>query len=583
MIKTLIQKIKDGTALQVLQEMRWIGSYSRRYLWAIGWYILLGILGTVIALTVSVLSKNIIDMVTGFQAGQVLQTAAAYVALQMTTIVLNAATTRISVRVQLRISQELRADIFRKILCAQWEPLSSYHSGDLLTRCSRDTDTVSSSIISWAPSLVINSLQLVGTFLVLFWFDSTLALLALASAPVTLFLSIFLAKRLRKHSRRLRQIGSETTAFHAEAFRNIQFIKAFHAIDIYCGKLTHIQKKHKNVAMEHNRFSVLTSSFLSFVGMVVGGVCFLWSVYRLWGNHITFGEMTLFLQLSSSLSGAFSALVSLVPAAITASTAAGRIMEITQLPSEEIQNQEQVDQLLQTGVGVGIRAENVSFSYKSGKVVFQNVDFRAGQGEIVALVGPSGGGKTTLLRLLLGMMPAQTGSIQLFGEDPELTLCASPSTRALFSYVPQDNTLFSGTIAENLRITNPDATEDMLIDALKMACAYNFVSALPDGLDSKVGESGDGLSKGQIQRICIARALLSDAPILLLDEATSALDTKTEHTLLENIQNFRNGRTCIVTTHRPSVLSICQQAYLIQDQTVSPVGQEEAAQIMENF
>lgn len=571
MIKGLIQKIKDGTALQILQELRWIGGYSRRYLWAIGWYILLGGLGTIITLAASVISKDIIDIVTGYQTGYLVQAAVIYVSLQLTTIGLKAIASRISAKVQIRVSQELRLEIFKKIMHAQWEPLSEFHSGDLLTRSSRDTDTVAGSIISWVPSLTVNSLQFVGVFLILFWFDRTLALLALASAPITLVLSGFLVKRIRKHSKQMRQIGSEITSFHTESFRNIQFIKAFHAIDAYCGKLTGIQQKQKDATLEHNRFSVLTSSFLSFVGMVVGGVCFLWSIYRLWGNHITFGEMTLFLQLSGSLSGAFGALVSLVPAAITAATAAGRIMEITRLPAEEIHNKEQVDHLLQTGDGIGIRVENMSFSYRSGKEVFRNVCFQTNPGEIVALVGPSGGGKTTLLRLLLGMMPPQEGNIYLYGEEKEITLCATPSTRTLFSYVPQDNTLFSGTIAENLRITNPDATDDMLFDALKMACAYDFVTALPNGLYSRVGESGDGLSKGQIQRLAVARALLSDAPILLLDEATSALDVETERILLENITKFRKGRTCIVTTHRSSVLTICERAYLIENQAVAPL------------
>ena len=583
MIKKLIQKIKDGTALQILQELRWIGSYSRRYIWAITWYILLGVLGTVITLAASVVSKDIIDIVTGYKTGYAVQATVIYIVMQLTSIGLNAAVSRISIRVQIHVSQELRADIFRKILSAQWEPLSEYHSGDLLSRSSRDTDTVAGSIISWVPSLTVNSLQFIGTFLVLFHFDRTLALLALASAPITLFLSFFLVKRIRKHSKEMRQIASENTAFHAETFRNIQFIKAFHAVDIYCDKLKNIQQKYKETSLEHNRFSVLTSSFLSLVGMVVGGVCFLWSAYRLWGNHITFGEMTLFLQLSGSLSGAFGALVSLVPTAISASTAAGRIMEITQLPAEQIDSKEQIDQLLQNGNGIGIRIEDLHFSYHSGKEVFQNVNFEAKSGEIVALVGPSGGGKTTLLRLLLGMLSIKTGNIQLSNEETEITLCASPSTRRLFAYVPQDNTLFSGTIAENLRITNPEATDDMLTDALKTACAFDFVSALPDGLDSQVGESGNGLSKGQIQRISIARALLSDAPILLLDEATSALDIKTARTLLENIQNSRKGRTCILTTHKPSVLSICNSTYLIQDKTVTQMDKTQIEEIMKSF
>lgn len=583
MIKRLIRKIKDGTALHILQELQWIGRYARRYLWAIGWYILLGILGTLLTLAAGIISKDIIDIVTGYQKGFAVRMAAIYVAMQLTTIGLQAATSRISAKVQLKVSQELRAEIFRKIMYAQWEPLSEYHSGDLLTRSSRDTDMVASSVISWWPSLIVNSLQFVGTFFVLFWFDKTLAVLALASAPLTLLFSGFLVKQIRKYSKKMRQIGSETTAFHSEAFRNIRFIKAFHATDTYCGKLAIIQRKQKEIVLEHNKFSVMTSSLLSLVGMVVGGVCFLWGAYRLWGGHITFGEMTLFLQLSGSLSGAFGALVSLVPAAVTAATAAGRIMEIIEIPAEKMDNLDQAEHLLKTGNGVNIQVENVSFSYHSGKEVFKNTQFQVGAGQVVAVMGPSGEGKTTLLWLLLGMMPVQNGKIQIHGGEPMCELEASASTRKLFAYVPQDNTLFSGTIAENLRIINPEATDDMLIDALKLACAYDFVSELPNGLESRVGESGDGLSKGQIQRISIARALLSDAPVLLLDEATSALDVETEHALLENIKQFRKGRTCIVTTHRPSVLSICEQAYMIQNQTIAQVEEEQMRDLMESI
>ena len=466
-MKRLIQKIKDGTALQVWQELRWINAYSRRYWWAIAWYILLGILGTGLTLGASVVSKDIIDIVTGYQTGYAVQAAVIYVVMQLTTIGLKAITDRISAKVQLRVSQELRAEVFHKIMRAQWEPLSAYHSGDLLTRSSRETDTVAGSVMSWIPSLVVNSLQFVATFLILFWFDKTLALLALASAPITLGVSWILAKQIRKHSKQVRKIGSETTAFHTEAFRNIRFIKAFHAVDTYREKLDRLQKKQKEATLEYNHFSVITSSFMSLLGVVVGGVCFLWSAYRLWGNHITFGQMTLFLQLSGSLSGAFGALVALVPAAISAATAAGRIMEITQLPAEEITDQAQVDHILQTGSGVEIKAENVSFTYRFGKEVLQNVEIRAEAGEILAVVGPSGGGKTTLLRMLLGMMKPQEGSIQLVGGDPAITLTASPSTRRLFAYVPQDNTLFSGTIAENLRILNPEATDEMLEEALR--------------------------------------------------------------------------------------------------------------------
>ena len=583
MIKRLIEKIKDKTAFQIIEELRWIGAYSRRYIWAICWYIFLGIVSTLIGLAAGIVSKDIIDIVTGQRTGHVVQAAIIYVVMNITTIVLGGLSSRISAKVQLRVSQDLRADIFKRIMQAEWEPLSEYHSGDLLTRSARDTDTIAGNVIGWIPSLVVNFLKFTGTFLVLFWFDSTLALLALASAPITLFLSSFLIRRIRKHSKEMRNIASETSVFHTEAFRNIRFIKAYHAIDTYSDKLKDLQEKQKEATLEYNKFSIFTSTFLSFVGMVVGGVCFLWSAYRLWGNHITFGEMMLFLQLSGSLAGAFGALVSLIPNAVTAATAAGRIMEITQLPTEKQINQTEVQSILQSGCGVRVQAENMSFSYKDGKEVFKNCAFRADAGECVAFIGPSGGGKTTLLRLMLGLLSSDKENITLCCDDLNIELDVSPSTRSLFAYVPQDNTLFSGTVAENLRLTNPNATEEMMEEALKNACAYEFVSALPNGVHTRVGENGSRLSKGQIQRLALARAILSDAPILLLDEATSALDVRTERKLLENIMECRKGRTCIITTHKSSVLAICQKAYLIKDRNITFIEKEQAEQIMKNM
>lgn len=563
-----MKKIKDGTTAQTLAELRWISGYGRKYLFVILWNILLGIVGAVLGLWASVLSKDIIDIVTGRQTGYVLQTAVFYVVMQLVKIGLNAIAGRISERLRLRVSQFLRADIFQKILAARWEPLSQYHSGDLMARSNRDVEAVAGCIMGWAPSLIVNSLQLLGSFLVLFWYDKTLALLALASAPVTVLVSGLLARRIRKHSQRMRQVGSEMTSFYAESFQNVSFLKAFHLEDTFSKRLSGHQKRQKDAALEYNRFSILTSSFMSLMGMVVGGVCFFWSVYRLWGGHITFGQMTLFLQLSGTLSGAFGGLVSLVPSGIHAATAAGRIMEVTQLSAEDLAEIPEISQLGSTG-GVSVAAEKIDFAYESGKTVFQNADFQADAGQVVALVGPSGGGKTTLLRLLLGLLLPQKGSLALSGEKVTVPVCAS--TRNLFAYVPQDNTLFSGTVEENLLLGNPEASYERIKEALETACAWEFVSTLPQGIHTRVGERGNGLSEGQIQRLCIARALLSDAPILLLDEATSALDVDTEHQLLRNVMACRKNRTCIVTTHRPSVLELCDRAYRIEGASIVPV------------
>ena len=571
-MKQIKNKIKEKKLTQILQELHWINGYSRRYIWAVCWYVLLGIITTALGLIATIISKDIIDIVTGFQTGFLVWAAIAYISMQVAKIMLSAITGRISAKVQLRVSQDLRADIFEKIINAKWEPLSQYHSGDLIARSSRDADTVASSIMSWMPTLIINSLQFVGTFLILAYYDLTLALLALGCTPLMLILSGVLTKRIRQHSEQMRTIGSEMTSFHAEIFQNIQFLKSLNALDIASQRFSNLQQKQKNATLEFNRFSILISSVLSFMGMIIGGLSFFWSIYRLWTNHITFGEMTLFLQFSGSLAAAFSALVSLIPSAITTATAAGRIMEITELPKEEITDQDDLHHILNTANnGVKLQANNIDFSYNSGKVVFENADFSANPGEIVALIGPSGGGKTTLLRLLLGILTVKNGVIKLQGGNPEITLSASASTRKLFAYVPQGNTLLSGTIAENLRMTNPKASDSDIEEALNDACALEFVKKLPESIYSKIGERGRGLSEGQLQRLSIARALLSDAPILLLDEATSALDIQTERQLLCNITQNRKNRTCIVTTHKKSVLEICDRFYLIENQTVTQV------------
>ena len=324
-----------------------------------------------------------------------------------------------------------------------------------------------------------------------------------------------------------------------------------------------MQRKQKDATLKHNLFSVMTTSFSGVLGLVVGGVCFFWSVYRLWTNSITYGDMILFLQLAGMLAAAFGALVALVPAAINAATAAGRIMAVTDLPAEDRTPLPQCATLL-TDPTLRLDVEGVRFAYADDTVVFEDASLQAQAGQIVALIGPSGGGKTTLLRILLGLVSPQAGIVQAVGADG-VTAPLSPATRALFAYVPQGNTLFSGTIAENLRVLCPAAEDETIAEALRLACAADFVAELPDGIDTVVGERGAGLSEGQVQRLSIARALLSDAPILLLDEATSALDADTEQQLLHNIVTHHKHRICLVTTHRPSVLEVCHRVYRISD------------------
>lgn len=580
----LIRKIKDGTVAQILTELKWIIQLGKKYTWAIVWYVLLGMLGIGATLCSSVVSKNIIDIVTGRQEGLIFLAAGTYIAMQLVKIVLNAITGNVSTRVQLKVNQQIRAYIFGKIMHACWEPVMKFHSGDLLARSGRDADTVASSILGCAPTFAVSLVQFVGTFALIMYYDCTLALIALASAPITLFTSAFLMKRMRKHNQKMRTIGSEMMSFHSESFNNVQAIKSFGVVDAYCKKLDEIQKKQKDATLEHNKFSILTSSFLGTVAVIVTAITYFFCIFRLWGGHITFGEMTMFLHLTGVLSGAFSTLVGLVPTTISAATAAGRVMALTELPAENSEPLEEVERILDNGsCDVCLKAEDIEFSYISGNTVFKHAEMETEHGQIVALVGESGCGKTTMLRILLGIVEVQKGKVYIRDENHNTILPISPSTRRLFSYVPQGNTLFSGTIAENLRIMKPQATDTELEEVLRTACALDFVNELPQGIYTYIGERGNGLSEGQVQRISIARALLSNAPILLFDEATSALDVKTEKNLLRNISNFRGERTCIVTTHRPSVLTACDRVYKISDESIKLLNKDEIQEfIMDN-
>ena len=584
-LKRIWQKIKEGKLRQVLSELAWIYGYGKRYRSAVTWYIFLGVLGTGMSLMASVLSKNIVDVVTGFHTGALAPAAVFYVSMQLARIGINAWTGRISAKIEVKVDQEIRAEVYDKIMEADWQAMSQYHSGDLLNRMDNDVASVSSSVLGWLPDLVTRLVQFLGALGIILYYDPTLAGLALLSAPVTLVVSRTLMGRMRQYSRQVREVSSQVMMFHEESFQNIQVIKSFGLGGLYSRKLRQVQEDYRQVKLAYNKFSVAASALMSLVGTAVSVACFGWGVYRLWGNYITYGTMILFLQMAGSLSASFGALVKLVPSAISAATAAGRIMAVTELPREDRSQDKEAWELLEENRADGILVEtrDLVFRYQDGDVVLDGANFYADPGEIVALVGPSGEGKTTMLRLLLGIVRPQAGYVAVTGQRTGQSLTASASTRPFFAYVPQGNTMFAGTVAENLRVMAQEAGEEELWRVLDLACAGEFVRKLPQGLDTKLKEGGGSLSSGQVQRLSIARALLADAPVLLLDEATSALDVATERKVLRNVLQAQAHKTVIVTTHRPSVLNICNRVYQIANRRICTLTQEEIRQKIADF
>ena len=583
-IKKLQNKIDQLNWSEIWQEIKWMFRYINKYKLALIYYIGMGVLGTVIGLSSSVASKYLIDAVTGHETSN-LEFIIMFISFTaLGGIAIGAATSRITTKINLRINNEIQEDIYNQILMVDWEALSGFHSGDLLNRLNGDTKTVADSVIGWLPTLITNLIQFAGTLAIILYYDVTMAVIALLSAPVTLLMSRILVGRMRSYNKKMRQVSSEMMAFNEESFQNVLTIKSFDLVGFFVERLRNIQKHYTKTALDYNKFSIYTSSFMSIIGIIIAYATLGWGVFRLWSGSITYGTMTLFLQLSGSLSTGFSSLVGMIPSALGAATSAGRIMEIVNLHKEKATDGDLVKMIEENSVsdGLTVQISHADINYAGKDSILRNVNIRVKPKQIVAIVGPSGEGKTTLIRVLLGLLKTTSGDATIIDSNG-LETGISMATRKFFSYVPQGNTIFSGTIAYNMRMVKQDATDEEIILALKAACAYEFIEDLPEGINTEIGEKGGGFSEGQAQRIAIARALLRGAPILLLDEATSALDIETEKKVLENIIAYGKNHSCILTTHRESVLVMCDKIYKINDSQIKECEEEYITDLASSY
>ena len=577
----LIRKWREGTLKEILDDWRWIFSYSMRYKGAIAFYLVLGIFSTTMGLVGSIAGKYLIDIITGYQTSKLWIMVSIMVGSSVFGLVFGSLISRITTKLNIAINNDIQADIFDKIIDADYMAINQYSNGDVLNRFTNDIGTVSGNAISWLPSIVIALYQFLASFIVILHYDTTMAWIAFASAPFLLLVSRFVIKKQREYGKKMREMSSEVMTFEVETFYNFDTIKSFGIADQYSGKLRWWQRKFRDISLDYNLFSIKTNIFMSIVGMMVQFLAFFYCLYLLWTHAITYGTMTLFMQQRSALSGSFKSVLSIIPSFLTSSISAHRIRELVELKKEShIPTSSELDAFAADGFTVKMR--DAHFAYMENKHVITNSEFLAQPGEIVALVGPSGEGKTTLIRLILGLIYPQSGETVIQASNGQ-EIPMNADTRHLFAYVPQGNTILSGTIAENMRMAKENATDEEIVEALKMACAWDFVEKLPDTFNSKIGEKGRGFSEGQTQRIAIARAILRNAPILLLDEATSALDVATERKVLKNIVQQHPNKTCIVTTHRPTVLNMCQRVYRVMNTKVTALSEEESSRMAMDF
>ncbi len=567
-IRFFIGRIKAGRLQEMRQQTLWIYQYARHYWMVMIFYTMLGMFGAVVSLVSGLVSRDLVDIITGHESGAVIQTFAIMIGLNIGTTLISQISDYASSYLSMKVDAEIKADIFSKILVTDWESLTNYHTGDLLTRWSSDASNISSGVLNFIPNIIIYSFRFISAFVMVVYHDASFAIFAFLGMPVSLMMSKTLLKRMVNNNRRSAAMGAKMSGFNQETFSNIQTIKAFDLIRLYIERLKQLQKEYIQMRLDFQKMSIGTSLLLSTVGLLVSYLSYGWGIYRVWSGAISYGTMTMFLTLSGTLSGSLHNLTSLVPTIIGLTTSAGRLMDIIEMPQEDYSQNDEVGRFYEkhASEGISLSIQSMDYTYKNGTQVFLNASLEAHPHEVIALVGPSGEGKTTMIRLLLSLMQLQSGSACLYGSQASADVIPlTPSTRKLFSYVPQGNTMFSGTIAENMRNVKQDATDAEIIEALTLACAWDFVKKLPNGINSKIMERGGGFSEGQAQRLSIARALLRNSPILLLDEATSALDAATERNVLHNIMQDNYPRTCIVTTHRPSVLHICKRVYAIRN------------------
>ena len=550
-----------------MRYLRWFGRALRPHWMSVVCMMMCHVLLAACSVAFVYVSKKLVDVAVAIlggtlESGALTGWAVAMVSVIIIRVLLNATKSYLQTKTDIALKNRLRYNLFNVLLRVRNEGGARHHSGDVLNRMQEDVRQVSSVLAVSIPDLFGTLLQFAAAFGFLIYLDYRLAFLVVVIVPLGLFVGKYVAARIRHLTLDIRSSDSRVQAHLQESFQHLTLLQTLEYVGASTDTLGGLQSGLFGKEMRRARFSVLSRIFIALAFSGGHAVAFLWGVWGISLGTVTYGMMTAFLQLVGQIQRPLMELSSQLPAVIHATASIDRLMELEALPREDEGEPVLLD------APAGVRIEDVSFAYPAagsetgsgsgsgaglGRLVLDGFSYDFAPGSRTAIVGPTGVGKSTLIRLMLALLSPQKGSVSVYSA---VSYPASPSTRCNLVYVPQGNTLFSGTVRENLLMGNPEATEEQLRSALHTAAA-DFVLDLPAGLDTQCFESGAGLSEGQAQRIAIARALLRPGSILLLDEFSSALDAETESTLLERLTSELPNHTMIFITHRDRIIDFC--------------------------
>ncbi|WP_026657847.1 ABC transporter ATP-binding protein [Butyrivibrio sp. AC2005] len=579
-----LKKEKLHIFVDIFRTLRWALRELKSFRVRLYLYVIILVLQALYEIFIASRVGNIIDLALLDNMKELIKTASIFISMYAFNIVICIISNRFAAHNYNGMYNTLELKVYRKIMDSSWEELTEYHSGDLITRLASDIKTVAGNTSGLVPTMIAKLTMIICAGIYIIALDYSMILVAIIVAPIVLIASRLLMGKIYKSQIEIKEIESRINSYNKETFNNIQAVKAFNLGNSFYDKMVAFEDYRRSVDLRSNKYSIISWGISFFAGLLGAAICIGWMFYRVHLGAISFGALTILIFLAFQVGDAMKVLLNLIPTIMEYMASADRVKKILNLNDEDvISSGENIQSFADDAEknGASIKIEDMFFKYRNGYEVFKGASLEANPGEIVALVGPSGEGKTTMLRIILGIVKAQKGMVLASNGISSLPL--GKETRQLISYVPQGNTMMAGSILENMKLVNPDALDEDIIDALKTACIYEFIEQLPDKLHHMLGENGLGFSEGQNQRLSIARALLKKAPVILLDEATSALDVATERQVLNNIMKKDPKKTVILTTHRPTVLSMCDRVYRIADKRVNVIGDTDIKKLMDEF